>query len=350
MKRTSEERRQARLQDEQRALSTVEHLLGKVAPDLVAKRAGAGLSRKDSESLVKQVEPAIEPRHWKAARKHLRKRLKDLEAATGGSVRLPPPATYIKRDKSPLAGNAMTLVSELELLIERFLVDVRENLDAPIHPVIIERKLTEKESKKKDKKRAKEQKKSEEQKEAERKKAEKQKAKREHNHRLRTLGRIVFSAIVNGGLLNQSLYRKLLPELCDGLHAHKELAWVSFPLDDRDPDDHDDDDEEPAGEGIDFDAPVRRWFLDPVTLGLVTRWHSAYSGDERREVIERTKVQNALGHYVKYLRTLPITGAELRTAAVTNPTELFRAATARTSLYLPPSWSISSDPPPVASP
>lgn len=336
MKRTSEERRQARLQDEQRALSTVEHLLGKVAPDLVAKRAGAGLSRKDSESLVKQVEPAIEPRHWKAARKHLRKRLKDLEAATGGSVCLPPPATYIKRDKSPLAGNAMTLVSELELLIERFLVDVRENLDAPIHPVIIERKLTEKESKKKDKKRAKEQKKSEEQKEAERKKAEKQKAKREHNHRLRTLGRIVFSAIVNGGLLNQSLYRKLLPELCDGLHAHKELAWVSFPLDDRDPDDHDDDDEEPAGEGIDFDAPVRRWFLDPVTLGLVTRWHSAYSGDERREVIERTKVQNALGHYVKYLRTLPITGAELRTAAVTNPTELFRAATARTSLYLPP--------------
>ena len=331
MKRTSEERRQERLQAEQRALATVEHLLGKVAPDLVAKQAGAGLSRKDCETLVKQIEAAIEPKHWKAARKHLRKRLKELETATGGSVCLPPPATYIRRDKSPLAGNAMTLVSELEVLNERFLVDVRENLDAPIHPVTIERKLTEKEFKKKAKKRAKEQKKSEEQKEAERKKAEKQKAKREHNYRLRTLGRIVFSAIVNGGLLNHSLYRKLLPELCDGLHAHKELAWVSLPLDD-----HDDDEEEPAGEGMDFDAPVRRWFLDPVTLGLVTRWHTAHSEDERREVTARTKVQNALGHYVKYLRTLPITGAELRTAAVTNPTELFRAATARTSLYLPP--------------
>jgi hypothetical protein len=211
MKRTSEERRQVRLQAEQRALATVEHFLKQVAPGLVAEQLGAGLSRDECESLVKQVESSIEPQHWKAVRKHLRKRLKKLEVATGGSVYLPPPATYIRRDKSPLAGNAMTLVSELEVLIERFLVDVRENLDAPVHPVTIERKMTEKESKKKDKKRAKEQKKSEEQKEADRKKAEKQKAKREHNYRLRTLGRIVFSAIVNGGLLNQSLYRKLLP-------------------------------------------------------------------------------------------------------------------------------------------
>ncbi|MDT8321684.1 MAG: hypothetical protein RQ826_14275 [Xanthomonadales bacterium] len=326
MKRTSEERRQARLRTEQRALATVEHLLGKVAPDLVAKRRGAGLSRDHCESLVQQVQSAIEPKHWKAARKHLRKRLKQLEAATAGSVYLPPPATYIQRDKSPLAGNAMTLVSELEVLIERFLIDVRENLNAPVHPVTIEREKNRKKSKKKGKE------KSEEQKKAENRRAEKKKAEREHNHRLRTLGRIVFSAIANGGLLNQSLYRNFLAEVCDGLHAHGELAWVSFPLDDREPDD----DGEPARPGSNFDAPVRRWILDPVTLGLVTRWRAANEAEERRAVLARTKVQNALRHYLKYLRRLPISGAELRSAAVTTPTELFRAATARTSLYLPP--------------
>ena len=326
MKRTSEERRQARLQAEQHALATVEHFLEKVAPDLVAKQRGAGLSRDDCESLVKQVESAIEPKHWKVARKHLRKRLKELEAATGGSVYLPPPATYIRRDKSPLAGNAMTLVSELEVLIERFLVDVRENLDAPVHPVISDREKNKRKTEKKDEE------KSEEQKKVKKQKAEKKKAERERDHRLRTLGRIVFSAIINGGLLNQGLYRKLLPELSERIHAHKELAWVSFPLDERDPDD----DEESAGQGVDFDAPVRRWFLDPVTLGLVTRWRTANEAQERRTALARTKVQNALGHYLKYLRRLPISGAELRSAAVINPTELFRAATARTSLYLPP--------------
>lgn len=327
MSTASAQRREARRQAEAQAVAVVEHFLEKTAPDLVAEHSEAGLSKKDCEVLVQRIQDALQPGHWKVARQHLRSRLKELGAATKGQVYLPPPATYIRRDKSPLAGDAMALVAELEVLIECFRADIREKLNAPIHPAPVEKKESEEESKKKKKKE-----KTEKQKEAERKRAERQKAKREHNHRLRTLGRIVFSAIVNGGLLNQGLYRKLLPKLCNDVQACDELAWVTFPLEDPDPD-------EEAAENqpsIEFDVPVRRWFLDPVTLGLVTRWYAAQSVEERSSVVASTRVQNALGHYLTYLRTLPPAKKELRRTSIINPSALFRAATARTSLYLPP--------------
>ena len=336
MKMTSAQRREARRQAEAQAGETAEHFLGEAAPDLVAKQDRAGLSYDDCEALVKRIEDAIEPGHWKAARQHLRKLLKELAAATGGRVYLPPPATNIRRDKSPLAGDAMVLAGELEVLIERFLIDVRENLNAPEpEPQLEPEAETDAEdtadTQDSNDEHSEDRVKKERQKKKKRAAFEKKKAQHERRQRLRTLGRIVFSAIVNGGLLNQDLYRRLLPKLCDGVHACGEFAWVTFPLD------ADADEEDDANElGADFDAPVRRWFLDPVTLGLVTRWHAAQTVEERRSAVARTKVQNALGHYLTYLRTLPAAKEELPTASVANPTALFRAATARTSLYLPP--------------
>ena len=329
MKITSAERREARRKAEAQAVATAERFLAKAASDLVAERDGAGLSKKDCESMVERIQDVLEPGHWKAARQHLRKRLKELGAATGGQVYRPPPATYIRRDKSPLAGDAMTLVGELEALIERFLIDIREDLNAPeaesdAGDTADAQDSNDENSEDREKK--------ELQKKKKREAFEKKKAQHERRQRLRTLGRITFSAIVNGGLLQQDLYRELLPKLCDGIQAREEFAWVTFPLDDANADE-----ESNANElGAEFDEPVRRWIMDPLTLGLVTCWHATQTVEERRSAVARTKVQNALGHYIKYLRTLPSAKEELHTASVANPAALFRAATARISLYLPP--------------
>ena len=307
MKTASENRREARQAEEDRAIAMVDHLLKEAAPALYSRQKGAGLSREASENLVARLQEEIDTAHLVAARKHLRSLLKELREVTGGEVCLPSPATYIKRDKSPFAGKNIALAGALESLLEAFMTDIRQNLSQT---------STASQTGEREAKPA----------------SEKQRTEQERKQRLRTLGRILFSAVVNGGLLHKDLYRRLPTALCDTLQASGDMAWVTFLLDETEDDEGDD----TASAPVEMDAAVRRWFLDPITLGLVTRWRAKRAPEDYRSEVTRTSARNALVHYLKYLHSLPKADPHWNEISLLQVNDLFQAARTRLSLYLPP--------------
>ena len=305
----SEYRRQVRATARRRALALTDQILEQEAPDLIAGKPGAGLSREQCMNIVDDMQEEISTAQLRSCRKYLRARLRELAEQTGGEVVEPPRETYLRRDESPFAGDALTLVRDLNLLLEQFMADVRTNLP------ISDRKTARQ---KKDDSPVKE--------EVE----DPKEAKKRHRH---TLGRILFSAIVNGGLTNESLYRRLLPALCDSLHGRDDCAWVSFPLALADGvEDYEDADEPEIGT---LDVPVRRWFLDPVTLGLITRWRCSRTLAGCRLDLEKTTAHNALTSYLTYLKEQASTPLRTGGGKSWKPRLLFTAAKARLSLHLP---------------
>lgn len=286
-------RRRVRATARRRALALTDMILEQMAPNLTAAQSGAGLSRDQCMGVVDRMQEEISTAQLRSCRKYLRARLRKLSEQTGGKVVLPPRETYVRRDESPMARDAMTLVRDLGILIEHFMADVRNNLPTEGK----EARFTDpKEAKKRCK---------------------------------HTLGRILFSAIVNGGLINEPLYRRLLPALCTKLHGLDDCAWVTFPLDQ--PGQVEGDGEHTES----LDAPVRRWFLDPVTLGLVTRWRASRTLADCQQELKETSAHAALTYYLAWLRKLAIVESRPELSRKWTPRSLISAARARLSLYLP---------------
>lgn len=304
LKSKDELREQRQVRARARAIALVERLLLEKAPELVAKKAKAGLSRDDSESIVVSLGDQLEGTFYLDARKHLRERLKTLREVTGGQVVLPPPATRIKRDKSPFAGEAFNLAARLEILTQQFHQELKHGLDfdhdaASFNSLVKRFKNQEPESV------------------------------IGRRQQTLTIGRIVFSAITNGGMLHRRFYVQLPKMLCDHLRAHGDHAWLSFPLQNMDPKS----DEAGLFDPTDPDQPVRRWFVDPVTLGLAARWRIDQSIEDCRLAAERVKTADALKAYLSYLSTRVRTNSGQAPRLTTK--NLFDAAATRLSLYLP---------------
>ena len=304
LKSQDQRRKEVQASARARALASADNLLNKKAPDLVAEKPGAGLSRDDCEAIVISLRDQVQGTYYIDARKHLRERLKHLREITGGEVVLPPPATRIRRDKSPFAGEAFYLSAQLETLLEQFFEDLKLGLDFDSHAARFDSLV----------KRFKDR--------------EPEQVIARQNQNL-TIGRIVFSAVVNGGMLNRKFYSQLPKLLCDELRAYGDHAWISFPMERPE---HEDDSDGCQDAG-DPDQSVRRWFLDPVTLGLVARWRLDQSEEECRHQTQSIKTGEALRSYLSYL------SARVRTkssqAPRLTPKTLFDAAGARLSLYLP---------------
>lgn len=292
-------RRRVRATARRRALALTDMILEQMAPSLTAAQSGAGLSRDQCMEVVDRMQEEISTAQLRSCRNYLRARLRKLSEQTGGKVVLPPRETYVRRDESPMARDAMTLVRDLEILIEQFMADVRNNLPN-LDGIPSEGKEAGSTDPKEAKKRCK-----------------------------LTLGRILFSAIVNGGLINEPLYRRLLPALCTNLHGLDDCAWVTFPLDQP---------RQVEGDGEhaeSLDAPVRRWFLDPVTLGLVTRWRASRTLADFQQEFKETSAHAALTYYLSWLRKFALIESRPELGRKWTPRSLISATRARLSLHLP---------------
>lgn len=121
------------------------------------------------------------------------------------------------------------------------------------------------------------------------------------------MGQLIFSAVLNGGLLNQADW----PAFISGVQQYEpQNEWAHVEL-------HD-----PMGTGA---KPARRWFPDPVTRPLLDHWHNsppwALSGDETDPI----RCLNAFFGYKQV-------GGHVRHAV----DDLLQFAEAKWSLRLPP--------------
>ena len=79
---------------------------------------------------------------------------------------------------------------------------------------------------------------------------------KDHNNYLPQAGRILFSAAVNGALLDPRLLAAVGPAIADNLVAENDLLWLDLYWPDKDK-----------------KSPfMRRWFPDPITGLLIIRW------------------------------------------------------------------------------
>ena len=304
LKSKEERRNEEQARARARTVVLVDKLLKEKAPDLVAHKPEAGLSTDDCEAIALTLRDEVQGTYYTDARKYLREKLKSLREITGGQVALPPPATRIRRDRSPFAGQAFQLATQLEVLVEQFFEDLKLGLDfdrqAAGYDTLVKRF----------------------------KDREPEQVIAQKKQKL-TIGRILFSAIVNGGMIHRKLYSQLPELLCDAFQAYGDHAWIAFPLAGKDPEEEADAPQDPN----DPAQPVRRWLLDPVTLGLVTRWRLDQPLEECRLQAQNTKSADALRSYLSYLRARAGTAAGQAPKFTTKT--LFDAATARLSLYLP---------------
>lgn len=305
----SEFRRQVRATARRRALALVDQLITQVAPDLSSGQPGAGLTREQSMKIVEDLQADVSAGQLRSCRKYLRAKLRQLAAQTKGEVVEPPRETYVRRDESPFAGEALSLIRGLNALLAQFAADIQDELpgsDSTARGSVDCGPETPAEAK--------------------------------ARCRL-ALGRILFSAVVNGGLVHERLLRQLLPALCVDLQGRGDYAWVSFSLDGPDEtesageEDDDDDDDKQSPDVLDLH--VRRWFLDPVTLGLVTRWRASRALDGCRRDLEVTTAHQALTSYLSYLRKRGLPPGGAKVGRSWGPRLLIKAARARLSLYLP---------------
>lgn len=192
-----------RHRDHDRLEANIRRVIQEIAPRLYNGEPGAGLTPEELDRIEATFSGAHSIYRVRAARRVLRRILRELEKVTGGVVAKPAVEVMIKRKPSPFAGSAVAQVRELNALMDRFIDSiVAEPLgDAPTEA-----------------------------------------------------GRIVLSAVVLGGLLCPQLVDALPVALHSGLHAHKDLFWLEFPLEGK---------------------QVRRWFPDPVTGSLILRWVAA---------------------------------------------------------------------------
>ncbi|MEE4296639.1 MAG: hypothetical protein V2J20_08500 [Wenzhouxiangella sp.] len=217
-------------------MKRVDHLLKAHAPDLFKGVKDAGISEASVQMILEELSQSYKTRHLAAAIEVLRRRLRNLAKKTEGEVFLPAPAAVIKREPSPYPGDAIRHASLLAVLEEAFYDDIKSFPSKPARQRAMPDNI------------------------------------RSEAVSL-ALGRILFSAAVNGGLLEKTLLWRLPEELVRQPEACDDLAWITFAL----AEDKDDSLEAEVGRK----PPVRRWIIDYVTLGLIQRLLAKLTKSER---------------------------------------------------------------------
>ena len=282
------EKRQARAHA--RTLA-VDELIEEKAPLLWAKQSGAGITEDQVNSIVEELGAELSTRQLAKRIELLRSRLRKLARKTGGNVHLPLPAAVIKREASPYRDNAVQSAVRLHRAHEEFLKDLSAFPGKPEQP---DQTLDEKE--------------------------------RARQLRIE-VGRILYSAAVNGGLLEKSLLWQLPKELALQPVAHEDLAWITFPLSKERA-------ETPDKQPVRAPA-VRRWFVDYVTLGLIVRLLLRHSGSAREKIAEVSGAKSLSAYLSELQRKFP-SGERLVISQKSGERSFFGAAAVRISFSTPP--------------
>lgn len=269
----------------------VDELIKENAPLLWAKQSGAGITEDQVNSILDELGAELSTRQLAKRIELLRRRLRQLGRKTGGNVHLPLPAAVIEREPSPYRDNAMQSAVRLHRAHEEFLKDLSALAGGPEEPDLT---LGE----------------------------------QERARLLRIeVGRILYSAVANGGLLEESLLWQLPKELAHQPIAHRDLAWVTFPLSKERA-------ETPDKQPVRAPA-VRRWYVDYVTLGLIVRLLLRHSGSAR-EKIAVVSGKESLSAYLNELQRKGSSGERLLINQKSGERSFFGAAAVRISFSTPP--------------
>lgn len=297
-------RRGQRHQRLQRLASQIDNIIDRHAPSLLKEIPDAELSSDGLLAILTDLEAEIPVERIKRCRMILRSRLQQLQTSTCGQVNLPSPETFIRRDPSPFAGRKLANVVQLEKMLALFKEEISTGLDIRAGLIALKKRKGEP--------------------------GELALQRKNDRYQRALLGRLIFSSIVNGGLLSRPLVSDLLSALQSNLMANEGIAWVSFDL-------------RSTANGklstdglseVDPDGPVRRWFPDPVTLGLIRHWISNYKNTELRDWARKESPAACLKTYIGCLRRLRPDGQ--RSHAIPDSVEWLRtAARTRLSLQLP---------------
>lgn len=199
-------RRQARQAAKARLERKIRSVVEQHAPALVAGEKNAGLDLPTLGTVLQEIQDDTSLDSIRSARRMLRDILIDLQKVTGGDVQLPAPEVALHRAPSPFRPQLVRNLPWLSSAIDAFLADIEKTPDVSDELAA---------------------------------------------------GRILFSAIALGGLLNAALVSHFPTDLGKSLSQHDGLCWLDIPLPGK---------EEESGERL------RRWFPDPVSQCLIARW------------------------------------------------------------------------------
>jgi integrase len=202
-------RQRARAQEAERQERRIRQAIAQHAPLLSGMEKDAGLDKESLDKIVSTLENDDTGKLAKSIRRKLGQILVKLQKTTGGVVELPAPEVVLRRAPSPFAPDRFARVPEFSRTIQLFMADLEAFPD-------VESDIA--------------------------------------------AGRLVFSAIVFGGLLHSRLVNSYCPLVIADLNRHEDFLWIDLKL------------PKPLEESSDR---VRRWFPDPVSQCLIARWQSA---------------------------------------------------------------------------
>lgn len=202
-------RQRARAQEAERQERRIRQAITRYAPLLSGTEKDAGLEKESLDKILSALENDDTGKLAKSIRRKLGQILVKLQKTTGGVVELPAPEVVLRRAPSPFAPDSFARMPEFSRTIQLFIADLEAfpDVEADI-----------------------------------------------------AAGRLVFAAIVFGGLLHRRLVNSYCPLLIADLNRHEDFLWIDLKL------------PKPLEESSDR---VRRWFPDPVSQCLIARWRSA---------------------------------------------------------------------------
>jgi len=224
-------RRQARQTAKARLERKLRNVLERHAPTLVAGEKSAGLDLPTLGVVLQEIQDDPKLDSIRSARRRLRDMLIAMQKVTGGDVQLPAPEVALHRAPSPFRPQLVRNLPWLSNVIEAFLADIERTPDVGDEIAA---------------------------------------------------GRILFSAIVFGGLLNPVLVARFPTDLGESLAQHEGLCWLDIPL---------------PGKDKDSDERIRRWFPDPASQCLIVRWtRDRKSWPEGRQGTPSELIRSLLNH------------------------------------------------------
>ena len=218
-----DERREGREKKQARHEGQVLEFLKEVAGDLMEERPLAGISLDQVDEILGKMR-SIGKWGQTDGINFLRRTIVGKKRKTGGQCYLPHPVTTIVRDRSPLdanlkvpEGEGVRCIHELRLnLCGLELTDINAGLQ---------------------------------------------------DHRECAAGVVLLSAIYNGGMINSALVRNMLRFVSSHIRIFRNDAWIDFPSEACERVEN-----ASSKSNYDIDSPVRRWFFDAITLGLLTKF------------------------------------------------------------------------------
>lgn len=199
-------RRQARRAAKARAERKLRSVLEQHAPGLAAGETNAGLDLQTLGNVLQEVQDDAGLDSVRSERRMLRDILIAMQKVTGGNVQLPAPEVTLHRAPSPFRPQLFRNLPWLSHVVEAFLVDLEKQ------PGVSEELIA---------------------------------------------ARILFAAIVFGGLLHPQLVSRFPAALGSSLAQHSGHCWLDIHLE---------------GKDEDSSERVRRWFPDPLSQCLIVKW------------------------------------------------------------------------------